>query len=219
MKPSKLNLYVWAILFCTMASLTSAKAQDPIVGKMAQAMTDSLSFLKLTDQQKPQALTLNETAATSLVQLSQKAQQDTTLQGKVLFQQVMGIMKQRNTDLNKILSADQQKTFTEHHLEQLADLETKMMQTQLKLTDTQIPQVYQINLKATQEMAKHAEALKKDTRKLQKLKDAKALKSEGSDKDKQLKQVLTPDQYSTYQKNKEAQQEAMKEKMKEKKGK
>ncbi len=219
MKYRKIKLYLSVFIVSTIIfSVTQANAQQQDMDKLAQVMTDSLSFLKLTDQQKPQVLSLNKTAATSLVQLAQKADKDTTLQGKALCQQVMGIMKQRNTGLNKILSSDQQKLFTEHHLEQMVDLQTKMMAAQLNLTDEQIPKIYQVNLKSTEEMMKDMQKVKKDRRKLKKMRDAKSMKSDAGNKDKEMKQILTSDQYAKYEKNKDAQQEAIKEKMKEKKG-
>jgi len=194
------------------------KAQQDAVSKLAQAMTDSLAYLQLTDQQKPNALSLNTTAATSLVQLAQKAKQDTSLKGKALAQQVMGVMKQRNAGLKKMLTPDQQKVFQQHQLEQLAELETKMMTAQLDLTDAQVPQVYAINLKSTGEMMQDVQKVQGSKRKLQKMRAAKSLKSDSGDKDKQLKKILSEDQYAKYEKNKQAMQAAMKEKMQEKKG-
>jgi len=148
------------LFFLGLAFIQPVRAQQA-ADKLAQAMMDSLAYLNLTDQQKPTAAGLNKTAATSLTQLAQKAEQDTTLKGKALFQHVMGIMKQRNAGLTKILSPDQQKLYGQHQVEQIADLQTKMMGAQLKLTDDQVPKVYQ---------------------------------------DKELKQILTPDQYGVYEK-------------------
>ncbi|MFL9483200.1 hypothetical protein ACI6Q2_10525 [Chitinophagaceae bacterium LWZ2-11] len=206
-------------MLCTTIIYPSQKinAQSP-VDKMAQKMTDSLAYLQLTDQQKSQALGFNTTAATSLIQLTQKAKQDTTLKGKALAKQVMGVMKQRNTSLKALLTPDQQKLYQAHQIEQMAELQTKMMTTQLDLTDAQVPQVYQINLKETGEMMSDAEKLKAANKKFAKFKAAKALKSDSKDKDKALKKILSPDQYDKYEKNAEEMQAEMKEKMKEKKG-
>jgi hypothetical protein len=218
MRISPLLIQAGAALFFTgLVFVQPIKAQQA-ADKLAQAMTDSMGYLSLTDQQKSTAAGLNKTAATSLTQLAQKAKQDTTLKGKALFQQVMGIMKQRNAGLTKILSPDQQKLFGQHRVEQIADLQTKMMATQLKLTDDQIPKVYQVNLKATGEMMEDMQKVQEARGKLKKMRGAKGLKSTSADKDKELKQILTPDQYEVYEKNKEAQQAAIKEKMNEKKG-
>jgi hypothetical protein len=214
MKYFNLKLYAWTLLlglalFCNV----QVKAQQQKIDKLAQMMTDSLAYLHLTDQQKPTALSLNKTAATSLVELTKKAKQDTSLKGKALAQQVLGIMKQRNAGLTKILTPEQQTLFKQHQVQQLADMQTKMMTTQLNLTDDQIPKVYQVNLKSTGQMMEEMEKIKDDKRKLKKARDAKGLKSISADKDKELKQILTPDQYAKYEKNKEAQQAAIKDKM------
>src|SRR5262245_1486881 len=100
------NHYV-ICLFILFATCLRANAQNEAVTKMAQSMTDSLSYLQLTEQQKPQVLSLNTQAATSLVQLAQKAKQDESFKGKALFQQVAAAMKQRNEGLKKLLTADQ----------------------------------------------------------------------------------------------------------------
>ncbi|HEY4323925.1 MAG TPA: hypothetical protein VGN20_08055 [Mucilaginibacter sp.] len=200
-------------------SVSRANAQGDAVSKMAQKMTDSLAYLQLNDQQKTQAVGFNTTAATSLVQTMQKAKTDTTFKGKALAQQVMGVMKQRNDALKKILTPDQQKLYQQHQVQQMAELQTQMMKAQLDLTDTQMPQVYSVNLKSTKEMMADMEELKSAKRKLQKARDAKALKSTSGDKDKEMKKILTSDQYTKYEKNKEQMQAAMKEKMNEKKGK
>jgi hypothetical protein len=208
-----------AVLTFMMAfTISLAEGQDVMVSKIATAMTDSLAYLQLTAQQKTNAQALNTTAATSLVQIAQKAKADTSFKGKAVAQQVMGIMKQRNAGLTKMLTPDQLKLFEEHRLQQMAELQTKMMTAQLDLTDAQVPQVYAINLESTREMMEGMEKVQDSKRKLQKARAAKSIKSDSKDKDKELKKILSQDQYAKYEKNKEAMQAAMKEKMKEKKG-
>lgn len=195
-------------------------AQQPsgAADKIAKRMTDSLSYLSLTPQQTTSAQALNETAASALVQTVKKAKTDTSFHGKVLAQQVMGIMKQRNTGLTKLLTPEQQKLYQAHKIDQMADVQTKVMTAQLDLTDVQVPQVYQINKKKTAEMMKDMGNLKEAKGKLGKLKAAKSLKGDSKDKDKAMKKILTADQYTIYEKNQEQMKAAMKEKMKEKKG-
>jgi|GEM_PF-1667391 len=199
-------------------AITALHAQSTgAADKLAKVMTDSLAYLSLTPQQTTDAMGLNTTAAKALVQTAQKAKTDTTFKGKALAQQVMGIMKQRNAGLKKMLTPDQMKLLQQHQLAQVADLQTKMMTAQLDLTDEQVPQVYQINLEATGEMMGNATKAKEAKGKLGKAKAGKAMKGDSKDKDEALKKVLSPDQYSKYLANKEAQQAAMKEKMQEKK--
>jgi Spy/CpxP family protein refolding chaperone len=130
----------------------------------------------------------------------------------------MGIMKQRNAGLTKLLTPDQQKLYQAHKVDQMADVQTKVMTAQLNLTDAQVPQVYQINKKETAEMMQDMGNLKGAKGKLGKMKAAKSLKGDSKDKDKAMKKILTADQYTVYEKNQEQMKAAMKEKMKEKKG-
>src|ERR1700761_1939572 len=111
-------------------------------GKIAKAMADSLAYLQLTSDQKPTADKLNNTAASALIQAAKKAKTDTSFQGKALAGQVIGIMKQRNAGLQKILNPEQQKLFQEHQVAKMEDVQTKIMTAQLDLSDTQIQQVY-----------------------------------------------------------------------------
>jgi hypothetical protein len=204
--------YTFLLIFC-LTPTGSIHAQGKI-DKIAAAMTDSLSYLSLTSQQKSQVTGFNKTAATSLGQLMQKAKKDTSMQGGAITKQVMAIMKQRNDALKKMLTPDQAKSYAQHQAQQLAELQTKIMTTQLDLTDAQIPQAYSINLKSTQEMMADMDKLQDASGKLKKFKAAKGLKSDSGAKDKEMKKILSPDQYTKYQKNKEEMQAAMKEKMK-----
>lgn len=194
-----------------------AQAQEQVIDKLATAMTDSLSYLQLTDQQISDVRGLNKNAATSLAEVTQKAKKDTSFKGKALTQQVMSIMNTRNEGLESMLTQDQKKIYEEHKAEQLAELQTKMMISQLNLNDQQIPQVYQINLESIREMLENVSDAKEATRKMEKVRTARSIKSDSKDKDKQLKKILSPDQFNKYEQSKEAQQAAIKEKMNEKK--
>jgi len=119
-------------------------------------------------------LALNKTAANSLLQPAQKAKQDTSFKGSALCHQVMAVVKKRNTGLQPMLTPDQQKLFGQQQLEQMADLQNKMMKTQLDLTDQQVPQVYRLNLQSTTQMMADMNKLQDDQRKLAKMRDAKS---------------------------------------------
>lgn len=210
----KLALFV---LFLLTACVVNGLYAQSSASKIAKVMTDSLAYLQLTSKQASDALSLNTTAATALIQTGKKAKTDTTFRGKALAQQVMGIMKQRNAGLQKMLTPDQLKMYEQHNIERMADLQTKIMTEQLDLTEAQIPQVYRINLKETAEMMGDVSKLQDANGKLGKIKAAKSLKGDSKDKDKALKQILSSNQYSIYEKNKEEMQQAIKARMKEKK--
>jgi len=208
------------VLAALLLASTGIMAQQPsgMADKIAKKMTDSLAYLQLTPQQTTSAQALNETAASALVQTGKKAKTDTSFHGKPLAQQVMGIMKQRNAGLTKLLTPDQQKLYQAHKVDQMADVQTKIMTAQLSLSEAQVPQVYQINKKETAEMMEDMGKLKGAKGKFGKLKAAKSLKGDSKDKDKAMKKILTADQYTIFEKNEEQMKAAMKEKMKEKKG-
>jgi len=88
---------------------------------------------------------------------------------------------------------------------------TDWMKTSLKLTDDQVAKVQPINLKYAQKMA--------DTKNSSQDQNAKmaAMKADEEAKDAELKAVLTPEQYSSWQTKKADMKKEMKE-MKEKKG-
>ncbi len=201
-----------------LAGINAIAQSSATVNKIAKAMTDSLSYLQFTSEQKPTAEKLNNTAASELMQVAEKARADTGFRGKALAGQVIGIMKQRNAGLQKILNPEQQKLFQEHKLAKMADVQTKIMTAQLDLSDTQIQQVYDVNLKSTTKMVKDKAKLQAATSKLGKLKAGQSLKGDVKDKDKELKKILSPDQYAIHQKHEQEMEAAIKEKMQQKKG-
>jgi Spy/CpxP family protein refolding chaperone len=96
--------------------------------------------------------------------------------------------------------------------EQRAEKLTGWMKTNLQLNDNQATQVHDINFK----YANKNEQLKNSTAsKRQKL---QTLKADDQAKDAELKAILTPEQFTTYQTKKEELKKEMKKKMKEKKG-
>ena len=113
----------------------------------------------------------------------------------VLFLLSMQLLAQ-----NKILSA----------ADRSASL-TDWMKTNLKLTDDQVPKVQDINVK----YANMVDALRSSSQgKKQKM---TALKNYDTSKDKELKEVLTDDQFKTYLAKKDEMKRKFKEKMKSRK--
>jgi hypothetical protein len=89
---------------------------------------------------------------------------------------------------------------------------TDWMKSTLQLTDSQLSQVQAINEK----YANKKDDLMKNTTQSKKDK-MDAMKADESARDEELKGVLTPDQFKTYQAKKDEMKKNMKEKMKEKK--
>jgi len=84
------------------------------------------------------------------------------------------------------------------------------MKTNLQLTSEQIPKVEEINLK----YAKRLEALKAKT--IPRRQKLDILKADDKDKEKELKEILTVDQFKTYQAKKNEIKKQMKENIKKK---
>ncbi|OCX53365.1 hypothetical protein BEL04_03430 [Mucilaginibacter sp. PPCGB 2223] len=91
--------------------------------------------------------------------------------------------------------------------EQRAKMQTGMMKTKLQLDTTQVVKVQAINLAAAQKMDP---ILKSDGGKLAKLRQMRDIENT---RDKELKKVLTDDQYKKYEAAKEEMKEKMKERM------
>ncbi|HEX2846085.1 MAG TPA: hypothetical protein VHN59_06025 [Chitinophagaceae bacterium] len=91
-----------------------------------------------------------------------------------------------------IMQASAQKDSTAYSPEARAKNITDKMKTELTLSDDQYNKVYDINLKYAQ---KNTEALKEEGTRLAKL---KAVKAENEEKNKELKGVLTEEQFEKY---------------------
>lgn len=92
--------------------------------------------------------------------------------------------------------------------EQRAKMQTSIMKAKLQLDTVQVVKVQAINLTAAQKMEP---LLKGDGGKLAKFRQMKEIDSA---KDKDLKNVLTPEQYKLYEAAKEEMKEKMKERLK-----
>jgi hypothetical protein len=94
--------------------------------------------------------------------------------------------------------------------EQRAKLQTDLMKTKLQLNEEQTTKVGAINLKYAKQMEP---VIKGSGGKLAKFREAKKVNEQ---KEAELKQVLTTEQFNTYEKAKEDMKEEMKKKAKEK---
>ena len=88
---------------------------------------------------------------------------------------------------------------------------TEWMKTNLQLSDSQVSQVRDINLK----YAKKTQGLQTTT--LSRNEKMQVLKDNDKARDAELKNIFTADQYSTYQSKKDEFRKQMKEKMRDKK--
>lgn len=98
---------------------------------------------------------------------------------------------------------------TETTPEERAQLQTDYMKESLALTSDQEIKVHDLNLKYAKKMQAVYNA---PERKFQKLKSMKGVSTE---KDQEMKGILSSDQYATYEKNKEEMKEKMRARAKE----
>ncbi len=94
--------------------------------------------------------------------------------------------------------------------EERARFQTEWMKQNLSLSEDQLVQIEPLNLKYAQKM----EEVKASSRKIGKLKKAKAIMDE---KDGQLKKILTKDQFNVYLEKREEMRDKMKEAAKQRK--
>lgn len=109
------------------------------------------------------------------------------------------------------LQAQSMEDFKNTTPEQRAQVQTNLMKTKLQLSEEQTTKVAAINLKYAQKMEP---VIKGDGGKLAKFREVKKINEQ---KDGELKQVFTEEQYATYEKAKEQMKEEMKKKIQEKK--
>ena len=100
---------------------------------------------------------------------------------------------------------------TETTPEERAQFQTDYMKESLSLKGDQEKKVHDVNVKYAEKMQEVYEAPTSDEQKV------KSMKRINGEKEAELKLILKPDQYATYEKNKAAMKETGKERMQEKK--
>jgi hypothetical protein len=210
-----------ASMFPPMLLIALAQAQgmnQEMVEKVASRMTNKMrTELRLTADQIPKVTQINLTEVRSLQQLMSKYKGNASADKQALTKEVLSVSKTHETQLRQVLTPQQWQAYEATKAERTAEMQTRMMTVQLNLTDQQIPQVEQINLTTARKMRGEmgdAEDLRgKPLR--ERLGVARDLRAIQQEHDQSLQRVLTPDQWNTYQVNKEEMREVMREKMQE----
>lgn len=109
-----------------------------------------------------------------------------------------------------IMGANAQEAGSKYTPEERAQIQNEWMKEQLQLTGDQIPQIESLNLEYAQKM----EEVKKMNGRLSQLKAARNI---GDEKDGKLKEILTKDQFNSYQDKKKELRSTMMEMAKERK--
>jgi hypothetical protein len=136
---------------------------------------------------------------------------------KGFIREALEINGARERQLQKVLTPQQWRMRQAKRSEHAARMMTRMMALQLNLNDQQIPQVEQINLEAAREIQRKSGGAaglrgKPEREKLRTIADIKSVMEV---RDENLRKALTPEQWATYEENREEMREIMRERLRE----
>jgi hypothetical protein len=202
--------------------MAAAAAAAPFdAEKSARELTDRMvAELSLTAEQAPRVQQVNFEFLERLAPLAAPGRPSDAASRQARIQGALAATKTREQALRSTLTSTQWQMLKAKRIENVANLQTRMLEAQLGLTEAQVPRVDAINrdaAKAVEGILVGAGDLK-EARALQKVKLGRDLKAEGSRRDEALKSVLTPPQFTTYMKNKEEMRELLKENLQQSRG-
>ena len=121
----------------------------------------------------------------------------------------------RETKLEQILTQSQWQKHNASSVARIAEIETSIMDLQLKLTDNQLPQVEQANFEACRKMQAVISGVGKNESATgrEKLKSVKALETINAEHDRNLEKILSPEQWKNFLQWRGAIRELAKEKV------
>ncbi|PWN69304.1 hypothetical protein C1631_014715 [Chryseobacterium phosphatilyticum] len=191
-----------SIIVFSMITGSSLRAQVASVSTVAESMTANLDYLGLTDNQKNKVLYFNQAAANSLDALDKKVGDNSNiLNNKAITSELIEIMVQRDKALREILTPEQESQFEKNRVKALANFRTLVMVPLLDLTDKQVPQVYDINLKSVQAMQNDLDKRNKSKRKTSDQEARRIITNQFKNVDKDFEAILSPSQISIYKNN------------------
>ena len=197
------------------AAPAQAMGQE-IAEKVANRQTDRMKTeLNLNADQAQKVSEINLTEARKFHEMFVKYRGSADKKG--IIRDALEINSSREAQLQKVLTPQQWQTRQANRSERAARMMTRMITLQLDLTDEQIPQVEQINLEAARviqvELGGAAGLRGKPAR--EKLRTVADIKSMMEDRDQSLQKVLTPEQWRTYEENREQMREILRERVRE----
>lgn len=191
-----------SIIVFSMITGSSLRAQVASVSTVAESMTANLDYLGLTDNQKNKVLYFNQAAANSLDALDKKVGDNSNiLNNKAITSELIEIMVQRDKALREILTPEQESQFEKNRVKALANFRTLVMVPLLDLTDKQVPQVYDINLKSVQAMQNDLDKRNKSKRTTSDQEARRIITNQFKNVDKDFEAILSPSQISIYKNN------------------
>jgi hypothetical protein len=199
----------------TAAAPAQAMGQE-IAEKVANRQTDRMKTeLNLNAEQAQKVSEINLTEARKFHEMFVKYRGGADKKG--MIKDALEINRSREAQLQKVLTPQQWQRRQANKSERAARMMTRMMTLQLDLTDQQIPQVEQINLEAARviigELGSAAALRGKPAR--EKLRTIADIRSTMEDRDQSLQKVLTPEQWRTYEQDREEMKEILRERLRE----
>jgi hypothetical protein len=194
---------------------TDAATADVVEGfeAMARRLTESMTRdLGLSSIQVPEVEKTNLAAARRI--------QDAALQWKAgdkdsthkLVQQALHAFAARESDLRAILTPDQQALFQQQRVVRGADVQTRLMQTTLKLDKAQAAKVSRINLDTARRtqaaLVPVRDPMSPPRQRYQALRAVRLIQRE---KDDALHEFLNKDQWKSYKQQREEMKEMLRE--------
>jgi hypothetical protein len=191
------------------ATANVAETFDAMARRMTESMTRDLGLSAI---QVPEVEKTNLAAARRI--------QDAALQWKAgdkdsthnLVQQAVHAFTARESDLRAILTPDQQALFQQQRVARGAEMQTRLMQTTLKLDQAQTAKVSRLNLDTARSMQSAlAPARDPSAPPRQRYQALRAVRVIQGEKDDALRELLNKDQWKSYKQQKEDMKEMMRE--------
>jgi hypothetical protein len=195
------------------AAPAQAMGQE-IAEKVANRQTDRMKTeLNLNADQAQKVSEINLTEARKFHEMFVKYRGSADKKG--MIKAALEINRSRESQLQKVLTPQQWQTRQANRSERAARMMTRMITLQLNLTDEQIPQVEQINLEAARVIlgGLGGPAALQGRPAREKLRTVADIRSTMEDRDQSLQKVLTPEQWRTYEQDREEMREIMRERL------
>ena len=196
----------------------AATALEPgapgMAAKVAERQTEMMkAALDLTSEQVAKVGPINQAEMTSLKELMARYKNDPSLDRKNLPRDAMAVSKSRDEQLQQVLTPQQWQTWQSAKAERTAETMTRLMTVQLDLSSQQVARVDQINRMTAKaisaEMGNNFQAKPKR----EKVRITRKLQAIGEERDRSLVKVLSTDQWTAYQRNREEMKEIIQERL------
>lgn len=193
-----LTTAVLSLIMLLASNAVNAQSQD--VEKVGTFITQEMSYLNMTAAQSEQVYQINLQAANEIEKLDRESLSHNATQAENL-EGFAKILKQRNLDLQEILSPTQFQIFQENKMARAATFRTIVMAQMLDLTQDQLEPVFNINQKVVENVRKDLDTYFSTDNNRSKKKAQSKLYKALKKTDKAFDKVLSPQQTTIYHEN------------------